>query len=476
MLNLKSDHEKEEMAKDVSAFANTKGGTIMVGKRDRSSVIEGLPEPLNAERIIESVSDRVYPPVRFSVHSHPWESRYVGIISIPQSKFVHELLRSGVTYVRRGKISDRARIAEIVRLKQEREHVSRTILLEPHLPQKIDNRIALFGPGNTHYVTAKKDGRLAALAECPVFLPTLTQHVSAPQFGEEKGSILTEYYSHGEIGHRKFLENVTEVQALVNRLGVYLDVDDSFYWSISSNGSFAFGSGTDTLGRAFDDGILGVVTLAMHGEFRGAFTDRAFILLVSGYCKYREKTTTWVKNPQIALYMSFIPVASDWIQTLLQPFLDVESPFSALSYELTQPQVRIWMPSDGYAAEVPIRGVARRYKYETTDRWTTVESVVADTDWYSDEGFTLDVDWDRGLDYPSRRNRAPIASARSTDPCPLTEVDKCFVSLSPPPDLEDIQAGKVKTFFPITIKTFEVGMGGHDVYVIGVNGTPSDTE
>jgi hypothetical protein len=473
-INLESESEKEEFAKDVSAFANTRGGTIIVGIRDSPRKTEGLPQPLEAERIMDSVSQRIYPSVLFYTHSLPWQQRYIGVISIPQGKFVHELLRSGVVYVRRDRISKRASVAEIFRLKSEREHVSRTLLWEPSLPAKVDNQIVLFGEGTSDYLIGRKTGGLHALAECPVFLPTFTRHVSAPQFGEEHASILTEYFSHFTIRDKEFLSRAGEAQTLLNRLGAYLDVDDTFYWSISGEGSFAFGCGVDTLAKALGDGVLGVITLATCGEFRGAFNDRSFLLLLAGYCKSREEAVTWVQNPEAALYMGFIPISSDWIQTLLQPFLDEDSPFSTLSYELARPQQRMWIPRDGNDSEIPIRGVARKYKFESADRWTHVESVVADTDWYSEEGFSLEVDWDEGLDFPNRRNQIPRQARMSTEDCPLSDLDRCLVSVTnPPPDLEDLQSGKVKLFLPPFIKSFEVGMGGHSVYVIGVNGAPS---
>ena len=196
-------------------------------------------------------------------------------------------------------------------------------------------------------------------------------------------------------------------------------------------------------------------------------------MLLAGYCKAREEKLTWVQNLEAALYMSFIPISSDSNQTLLQPLLDEDSPFSTLSYELAQPQQRIWMPGDGNVSEIPIRGVARKYKFESSDRWTHVESVVADTDWYSEEGFSLEVDWDAGLDFPSRD---PVLrrSLASTEKCPLSNLSQCLVSVTNrPPDLEDIQSGKIRSFLPPLIKTFEVGMGGHSVSVIGINGSPA---
>ena len=194
-INLDDQSEKEEFAKDVSAFANTKGGMIIVGIRDNPRETVGLVAPLEAERMMDSVSQRTYPPVLFYVHSLPWQGQYLGVISIPEGKFVHELLQSGVVYVRRDRISKRARIAEIFRLKSEREHVSRTLLWEGSLPAEVDNRIVLLGGGTSDYLIGRKTGDLYDLAECPVFLPTLTRHVSAPQFGDGHSSILTEYYS-----------------------------------------------------------------------------------------------------------------------------------------------------------------------------------------------------------------------------------------------------------------------------------------
>lgn len=151
MINLAKDKEKEELAKDVSGFANSSGGRILVGVRNKPRRLEGLSRALEIDRILESMSDRIYPPVNLHIYSLPWKDKFIGYIQVPKGRFVHELIRSRVTYVRCGSITDRATTSEIYRLKSEREHLSRTILLGGGGRIATDNRISLFG-NRTHGV------------------------------------------------------------------------------------------------------------------------------------------------------------------------------------------------------------------------------------------------------------------------------------------------------------------------------------
>ena len=103
----------EGVLKTLVAFANTAGGTLLVGVEDRTRNVRGVPEALDVEeRIANIVSDSIAPRLLPEIELLPWRRTQVIAIQVhPSAARPHYLKRDGAesgTYVRVGSTNRRA--------------------------------------------------------------------------------------------------------------------------------------------------------------------------------------------------------------------------------------------------------------------------------------------------------------------------------------------------------------------------------
>jgi len=140
-IKLSSEHDRSEFAKDVSAFANTKGGFIVFGKEDpkEGGQIVGIrPETFNSEQMQQIISQRCYPPVRFEAGLIQLDSQWFALLTIPESSLKpHEIVGTRVVYVRRGDTTGRATTREIMQMYEESKKKSepRELQLSEETPE-----------------------------------------------------------------------------------------------------------------------------------------------------------------------------------------------------------------------------------------------------------------------------------------------------------------------------------------------------
>ena len=111
------------MLRTVVAFANTAGGTVLIGVEDKTRNVDGVVEPrAMEERIANLVSDGITPRLVPDIEVLPWRRTSVVAIEVhPSSRRPHYLIREGEaqgTYVRVGSTNRHADPALIEELRR----------------------------------------------------------------------------------------------------------------------------------------------------------------------------------------------------------------------------------------------------------------------------------------------------------------------------------------------------------------------
>ncbi len=476
-IDFTNQKQRNRLAVDSVAFANAEGGTIILGVQDDTREIKGIGVPFNHDQVVQSITDLTDPPVDVSVDSVEIGAALIGIINISRGKMVHRLRNDRTVYIRRDGINYKATSEEIVQLYNERDYSARVYLSEPEKLHCFDNGVFILPGVNQPYRKIIKSGSLEQLAESPVFLPEFSRWTSAPEFGDTKGSILVSYPILEHVNHKKFIEQVAEVESQLGTLSRYLELGASpvLYWSISSDGSLCYGCGSDTLLRAFEDGELGVISIVACGDFRGSDQQRSLLLLISGYCKTKSGDMIIIQDQEVRLYLSFIPFSTSWFRTIFSPFVDENRiPFDILSYELVHPRLRVWRSVVRPKILVPIRGIIRRYKYMSTGT-QFIGAVIADTKWFDPEFYKIETEWRGGnaegdRDFSERIFKKFDSEMRE---CPIELLSECIVSLTNPVTCyDDIESHNTTSFHLPLIKHLELEVIGHTVHVLGLNSSP----
>jgi predicted HTH transcriptional regulator len=99
--------------KTIVAFANTAGGTLVIGVEDRSGHVRGIADPLDLEeRLANLISDHVAPRLVPEIEILPWRRTQVVAVQVhPSPTRPHYLGREGIdggVYVRVGSTNRRA--------------------------------------------------------------------------------------------------------------------------------------------------------------------------------------------------------------------------------------------------------------------------------------------------------------------------------------------------------------------------------
>ncbi len=120
-------HSIQKIIQTIVAFANTAGGTLVIGIKDKTKEVIGLAKVLEEEeRIASAIADSVSPLLIPSLQLHTWRGRDLLLISVPHSFGPYHIKSKGIeagTYVRFGstnRLADMATILEIQRLKEHK--------------------------------------------------------------------------------------------------------------------------------------------------------------------------------------------------------------------------------------------------------------------------------------------------------------------------------------------------------------------
>jgi ATP-dependent DNA helicase RecG len=115
----------QKIIQTMIAFANTAGGTLVIGVQDKTKNVIGVENILqDEERIASAIADSVSPTLLPNLQFISWRDKDVLIVTVPHSPgpfYLKEKGEDGGVYVRLGstnRIADAALIAEIKRIKE----------------------------------------------------------------------------------------------------------------------------------------------------------------------------------------------------------------------------------------------------------------------------------------------------------------------------------------------------------------------
>jgi predicted HTH transcriptional regulator len=122
IIELDLDSGKKELAKDICAIANSKGGRgyIIVGVEDKTKKIVGINIKVTEEQVQQIISSRCEPPIPISLEYIDIENKKVAVITIYDGEQKpYQLKENGAFYIRRGSTTDTMRKQELVSAFQE---------------------------------------------------------------------------------------------------------------------------------------------------------------------------------------------------------------------------------------------------------------------------------------------------------------------------------------------------------------------
>lgn len=122
-IEIDTDSGRKELAKDICAIANSRGGRgyLVIGIEDKTKKVLGIEDlELNEEKIQQIISSRIEPPVPISLEFLEFDKKKIAIINIydgPQKPY--QMRDNGAFYIRRGSTNDTMRKQEIISALQE---------------------------------------------------------------------------------------------------------------------------------------------------------------------------------------------------------------------------------------------------------------------------------------------------------------------------------------------------------------------
>lgn len=120
-------HSLQKIVQTIVAFANTAGGTLVIGIQDKTKEVIGLANVLqDEERVANAVAASITPALFPTFHLYTWRQKDILIISVPHSIGPYYVTSKGIelsTYMRLGstnRIADRWMIEDIQRLRRNK--------------------------------------------------------------------------------------------------------------------------------------------------------------------------------------------------------------------------------------------------------------------------------------------------------------------------------------------------------------------
>jgi len=117
----------QKIVQTIVAFANTAGGMLVIGIKDKSKKVIGLQDVLKEEeRLASAVADSIYPQLIPSFQLHTWRKKDILLITVPHSLRPYYIKSKGLdngVYIRIGstnRIADPQTISQIQNLREHK--------------------------------------------------------------------------------------------------------------------------------------------------------------------------------------------------------------------------------------------------------------------------------------------------------------------------------------------------------------------
>ncbi|MBP1743153.1 MAG: ATP-binding protein [Firmicutes bacterium] len=122
-IDLQLESGRKELAKDVCAIANSKGGRgyIIIGIEDKTKKVVGVEDlGITEEQIQQIITSRSEPPIPVSLEYVDYDKKTLGIINIYDGPHKpYQVRETGAFYIRRGSTTDIMRKQEIIEALQD---------------------------------------------------------------------------------------------------------------------------------------------------------------------------------------------------------------------------------------------------------------------------------------------------------------------------------------------------------------------
>lgn len=117
----------QKIIQTIVAFANTAGGILVIGIKDKTKEVVGLDNVLQEEeRLASAIADSIHPQLIPSFQLHTWRQRDLLIISVPHTFCPYYIKSKGLAggaYIRIGstnRVADQETITQIQQLKEHK--------------------------------------------------------------------------------------------------------------------------------------------------------------------------------------------------------------------------------------------------------------------------------------------------------------------------------------------------------------------
>ncbi|KOA20791.1 divergent AAA domain protein [Clostridium homopropionicum DSM 5847] len=128
ILDLSTETGKKELAKDICALANSRGGRgyLIIGVEDKTKRIIGIEkDSITEEQLQQIITSRCEPPIPIGLEFIEHEDKNLAIITVFQSNLKpFQVRENGAFYIRRGSTTDTMRKQELITSFQESMNIN----------------------------------------------------------------------------------------------------------------------------------------------------------------------------------------------------------------------------------------------------------------------------------------------------------------------------------------------------------------